>query len=416
MSDHWWQETLEAVRRRDYPAAKRAAVRGLGQQEGPRPWMALAAVLRMMGDLRGAREAMEQGFVRHAFNRIPAESADALRALILVPVHLESLTLTPEGAFGGGASVDWGFFLDGIVHQEFVPVELLERHPERLEALRQRSDVVVNLISDPDAAWDSLRVASRVVADLGLPAVNHPDRVLECGRARNFQRLSGIPGLEFPHTFDVDLPPSRTAALDVVRTAAAKVGYPFLLRRAGWHGGSFLERIDGPEAIASVNLVPGGGRHHVIQFRDYAGGDGLYRKIRMYSVEGTWYPRSVNVGKAWDVHFASYWELLQTGEASRLQAEEGGFLDDWRAKIGPVGLEALDEVARVVDLDWFGIDFTVLPDGTLFVFEVNPAMRLAGSAQAPIPGREVLSKRFKEPIINATRELVRNRAAGRLPV
>jgi hypothetical protein len=314
------------------------------------------------------------------------------------------------GSFVGGASADWGRFLDGVFDQEFVPVEMLERHPEHIEALRRPNDVVVNLITDPDAARDSLVVAGRMVAELGLPVVNAPDRVLECGRASNYERLNAIPGLEFPRTFDIELPPVRPEALEAVRAAAVEIGYPFLLRRAGWHDGRFIDRIDRPEQIDSLALAPGGGRYHVIEFRDLAGEDGLYRKMRMYCIDGVWYPRHVFAGKSWNVHFAAYWELLQTGEAARLQEEEGEFLEHWRELAGSRGQQALAQLADVVGLDWFGMDCALLSSGDFFVFEVNPAMRVAGSSLATVPGREVLSQRFGSAVIDATRALVRKRA------
>lgn len=410
MTYDWWQQTLDAVARRDYPAAKRAALSGVSQQQDSQPWLALAAVLRAMGDLRGAWDALEHSFVRHEFHRIPAGTPDAPRVLMLTPLHLASLTLMPDGRFSSGGAVDWGAFLDGVVHQEFVTVELLERHPERLEELRRRNDLVVNLITDPDAVRESLSVATKVVDALGLPVVNHPARVLRCGRADNFRRFSGIPGIEFPVTLDIDLPPQRIAALGKVREVAEGIGYPFLLRRSGWHDGAFMHKIDHPDEIDALNLTPGGGTHTVIQFRDLAQDDGLYRKARFYCVDGVWYPRSLNAAKQWNVHFAGHWELLQTPDAARLEAEEFEFLKHWRDRIGPLGESALAQVAEVVGLDWFGIDFALLPDGKLFVFEVNPAMRLKGSGLAPVRNRALLLRPFVDSIVEATRQLVHNRA------
>jgi glutathione synthase/RimK-type ligase-like ATP-grasp enzyme len=37
-------------------------------------------------------------------------------------------------------------------------------------------------------------------------------------------------------------------------------------------------------------------------------------------------------------------------------------------------MAALDAVGRRLDLDYAGIDFTLLPDGRLFVFEANATM------------------------------------------
>ena len=42
--------------------------------------------------------------------------------------------------------------------------------------------------------------------------------------------------------------------------------------------------------------------------------------------------------------------------------------------MGPGAMAALRAIARVVDLDYVGIDCSLLPDGTLLVFEVETGM------------------------------------------
>jgi hypothetical protein len=54
--------------------------------------------------------------------------------------------------------------------------------------------------------------------------------------------------------------------------------------------------------------------------------------------------------------------------------EERRFLQDPRAALGAPALAALHAIGRRLDLDYAGIDFTVLPDGRVFVFEANATM------------------------------------------
>jgi len=54
--------------------------------------------------------------------------------------------------------------------------------------------------------------------------------------------------------------------------------------------------------------------------------------------------------------------------------EERRFLDDARAALGERAWHAVEAIGRRLDLDYGGIDFTLLPDGRVFVFEANATM------------------------------------------
>ncbi len=65
--------------------------------------------------------------------------------------------------------------------------------------------------------------------------------------------------------------------------------------------------------------------------------------------------------------------LTLTGFAER-RAEEARFLADPVAAIGARGMAAIREIGRRLDLDYCGVDFSVLPDGRLLIFEANATM------------------------------------------
>ena len=410
--DNWWRDTLAAIARHDLPAARRAASRGIAGNDDSRSWLALAAIHRAMGDLRTAQNALQRAYDCHSLFIIPAVKADAPKVVVLAPVHLDSLTLLPSGMFWSGGSVDWSLFLDGEFEQIIAPPEMLDRQPEKLGELQEQGDVVVNLITDPDAASGDLARAQRLIDRIALPVVNHPEQVLLCGRAGNAKRFADVPGLVFPETFEIELPPTRRGAITTISEAAERLKYPFILRRSGWHDGRFMHRIDTPDAIEAVQLAPGGGLYHVIRYHDVAGRDGLYRKTRMFFIGGEWYPRHVFSGRSWNVHFGSYQQLLETELGPKLVREELDFLDVWREGLGTDGLEVLRRVASIVALDWFGMDFTLLPSGELFVFEINPAMRVTGSQRhTGLRGERVqLMARFRNGIVDATRAMLQELA------
>ena len=58
-----------------------------------------------------------------------------------------------------------------------------------------------------------------------------------------------------------------------------------------------------------------------------------------------------------------------------MMEEELSFLLDHKSYVGSDALQTLQLIYERTQLDFFGIDFDVLPDGRLVIFELNPAMR-----------------------------------------
>ncbi len=54
--------------------------------------------------------------------------------------------------------------------------------------------------------------------------------------------------------------------------------------------------------------------------------------------------------------------------------EERRFLEDPEAVLGAAGVAAIAAIGARMDLDYAGVDFSVLRDGRILVFEANPVM------------------------------------------
>ena len=61
---------------------------------------------------------------------------------------------------------------------------------------------------------------------------------------------------------------------------------------------------------------------------------------------------------------------------AELQQQEIAFIQDWRSSLTAAQQHALERAAAAIDLDYFGIDFSLLPDGRVIIFEANAAMRI----------------------------------------
>jgi hypothetical protein len=143
----------------------------------------------------------------------------------------------------------------------------------------------------------------------------------------------------------------------------ARFAYPVLVRPFGSHGGAGLRRAASPAELPA-------GDAYIAPFVDFAGADGWYRKYRAIFVDGVVYPYHLAIAPRWLVH---YWTAGMDADAAR-RAEEQRFLADHEAVLGAAAIESLAAIARRLGLDYGGIDFSVLPDGRLLVFEANATM------------------------------------------
>ena len=57
------------------------------------------------------------------------------------------------------------------------------------------------------------------------------------------------------------------------------------------------------------------------------------------------------------------------------QERERAYLGDFVGYIGEQNFNRLRRIRDLLGLDFFGIDYTILDDGSLFIFEANAAMR-----------------------------------------
>ncbi len=76
------------------------------------------------------------------------------------------------------------------------------------------------------------------------------------------------------------------------------------------------------------------------------------------------------ISSQWMVH---YFSAEMTAAPWKID-EERRFLEDSRAALGERAMNAIAAIGRRLDLDYAGIDYTVLADGRVLVFEANATM------------------------------------------
>ena len=99
----------------------------------------------------------------------------------------------------------------------------------------------------------------------------------------------------------------------------------------------------------------------------------LFRKLRLFHIDGEFFPVVCHLDKVWNVHGGNRKTIMRGDET--LMAEEKSFLNDWKSYVGAANVDRIETVAERTGLEFFGMDFTIDADGSLFIYELNPAMR-----------------------------------------
>jgi hypothetical protein len=141
---------------------------------------------------------------------------------------------------------------------------------------------------------------------------------------------------------------------------------PLLVRPIGSHGGRGL--VLAPSA-ADVRLAPAQDAY-LTAFHDFRSADGLYRKYRVIFVDRQPFAYHLAISPRWLVHHGS---AGMADDPARI-AEEQAFLNDPKGAIGAQAMACLAAIGERIDLEYAGVDFSVLPSGEVLIFEANATM------------------------------------------
>jgi hypothetical protein len=148
-----------------------------------------------------------------------------------------------------------------------------------------------------------------------------------------------------------------------------------LARRAGTHTGETLVKADSAKQLVEFFSKHPKGPYYLAEYIDFSNDKGAYQKMRVYLVDGVVYPSQCFFSKEWNVHVSDALYKYMTSNNWMIAAAKR-FHADPEDYLGKDAYRALESVHAKIPLDFFGIDFTQLADGTLLLFEVNATMRL----------------------------------------
>jgi hypothetical protein len=266
-------------------------------------------------------------------------------------------------------------FLDPMPMENRLPVVLLLRDAPYnvntpLEMILDRSRVAVHKVyvegsvSPPPGVGFcafgyalSARNAIARVAELAPNCINSPLHLERCARERLSETLADVDGVSVVET-------TRVAG-----EVLANVELPALVRPADTHAGEGLLLARDQSALEWHHQRWKATGYHVSRFVNYASEDGAYRKYRLVLVDGVLYPYHLAIAQKWMVHY-------RTSEMSQhawMREEEAQFLADPRATF-PKWDDIAAAFTERIGLDYVGFDVAKLADGTMLVFEADPAM------------------------------------------
>lgn len=340
----------------------------------PTAWMGLSAttILEAAGsgkdEPRPARWSHRAGIVAPT-TLIPASGRPRGTLLVLKALQGGCFWMADEHGFRTSTGNN---FVDYVGTADLARIVLYVDYCDRLPDHLPPATAVCSTIADPDASPLALERAAALVARLGLPAINRPERVAATRRDLLADSVGPVPGLVFPRVVRVDAADRRVAPLATV-AARHELALPVLARQAGTHTGESLElcrtqaeldRFDSANPDVPVVLA---------RFVDYADRNGVYRKMRVFWIDGALYPVHWFAAPRWYVRGHEDARRLMR-ERPELTAEMRRFLAAPEAAVGGTAWQALGTIGSRLGLEFVGIDFTVLESGEVLVFEANPAM------------------------------------------
>jgi tetratricopeptide (TPR) repeat protein len=229
-------------------------------------------------------------------------------------------------------------------------------------------DLAFNVAANADWDRECFARAASFASQTSRPLLNPPDRIARTRRDVTPELLAGVP--------DVAVAPVARLSRDEIRAGGLchrleKAGptWPMIVRPFGQQGGVGV-RLAKTAADLEAMSFEEVDFYYFIAFCDYRSGDGHYRKYRTIFVDRRPYHYHLAISPNWLVH---YFSASMLGENWK-QEEERRFFERPAEALGARAAAAVAAIGERLDLDYAGVDYTVLPDGRVFVFEANATM------------------------------------------
>lgn len=268
----------------------------------------------------------------------------------------------------GSCNVSGMMDFQGVtIHKTVMFGNSVEQNPLHLKKL---PSLIFNEIADPDTHAGALQRSMLFCQDTGVPVINAADKVQRTTRDQVAQLLQGISNVHMPQTIRFRAG-SPAEAFGIAKSAG--MGLPAIMRIAGDHGGKSMVLLRDAGDIDKLNVFPFGEHgFYLTEYVDYKDLQGVFQKQRIVFVDGEPIARHSVFDTCWNVHASSRNKKI-TGASCNDELERTLMLE---STLIPKARKALEEIARRMELDYFGLDCCIDEDGKVLVFEANANMNM----------------------------------------
>lgn len=248
---------------------------------------------------------------------------------------------------------------------------------EQNAAAIKRPQLIVNCMSDPDILLSQLNVLENFITSLqkkysGFKIINSPQNIKKTGRDDIYKLCKACSDLIVPKTIKI-VAYSQKIFLEKIKEH--NLSLPILVREAGKHSGTKIVKIDtvNDNDIQALECFPFDGRaFYITEFFDFKNHENLYQKLRLFFINGHFYPRHLIVSNNWNIHSRSRETLML--HSLDLRKKEEDFFNGGFDKLFKKIQNDLILISRALNLDFFGIDGGIDSKGNFIVFEINASM------------------------------------------
>lgn len=339
--------------------------------------VAYAALLSKHGDADGSHRHLVGHYMLNPVGKAPKEVEAADTRLLYARGFDKTYAMVGKGSDGRSVARLRGghFTLQYLMKGDNTPRQRVTFLPDSLmpAEMLPNHHLILNTISDVDIEAGSLRSLDLFLdRNPGERIINSPKVVLRTGRDSNYERLSGLPAVQFARTIKVTL---DDIDADGIAKLATQRGFetPFIIREAGTHTGRTTALIKSAADLNKYAKKPLSGEYYLIDYIPVIWRSEFFRKMRLFIIDGKAYPVVCHFDRFWNVHGGNRLDIMKTSE--ELMEQERSFLADWKAYVGKRAVQGINNAVKATPLEFFGIDFTVTDSGDILIYELNASMR-----------------------------------------
>jgi Tfp pilus assembly protein PilF len=231
-------------------------------------------------------------------------------------------------------------------------------------------DLAFNALGNADWSEDCLARAASFASVCQRPLLNPPAQIARTRRDLMPQLLANIPDVAAAPVLRLSRDDIKSGEL-VARFENAGIAFPLIVRPFLQQGGVGMTLVESVAELETQSFDEAE-FYYFIQYCDYRSPDGYFRKYRTMFVDRKPHHYHLAISKNWLVHYFSADMLAETWKRD----EERRFLEHPAEALGPRAMAAVAAIGERLDMDFAGIDYTILKDGRVFVFEANATMAI----------------------------------------